>query len=461
MLLFAAIATVASCLARDGVRGTAHTVEGTWNEARMRLDSLPAMPSPLPLRPFWIGAWVGPPVGALADSTWRTFSAAGIDVSMLPLEDAYRRADNAARLSVLDTLGHLRDSLFTFVRDDSLHPDETSRPGWERRVETIVRAYSGSRALAGYFLADEPRAGDLAGWAPAARLLRRLDPAHPAYVNFAGLSPSDATDPAARARWRTEVSTAVVEGELPFFTVDAYPFVTGEDERGNFLATLREAARVSHATRRPFGVVLQFTGHANVRAVTPAEASYQAMQALAHGAACVIWFTYWTPDPQEEHWRWHGGAIDYDGTPNARIGILSELNPRLRRMAGWRGAAPLLVAHRGPLPSGLAADSIATVPGLDSLATGAFSIGFSARAADGERRYVLVQRDRDAAATCRVRFAAHVDSARILDGGSAIVRGPGPALDVPLGPGGGAVIATWSSAPPPDRHPPRRSGKRP
>jgi hypothetical protein len=447
-VLFIALAAFASCEAREGTLGGSRGGDESWAAARARLAVLPDLPAPLPGRPFWIGGWVGPPVAARDAETWRTFAEAGIDVSMGPLEDRYVRADNVARLAALDARP---ESLWTFVRDDSLHPDEAIRPGWERRIEAIVAAYGGARSLAGYFLADEPAPAERGRWTPAARLLRRLDPAHPAYVNFVGILPRDFASEGARARWREEMKAAVIEGELPLFTVDAYPFGRDGGESGHFLATLREAAHVSHATARPFGAVLQFTGHGPLRAATPAEASYQAMEALAHGAACVIWFTYWTPDPSEEPWRWHDGAVAYDGSRTARHGVLAAVDAGLRMLARARGARPMLVAHLGgDLPAGVVRDDPSVVPGVDSLGGGPASLGFSAADAGGARRYVLVHRGRNAPATYRVRFTGAVDSARVLarwpaEGDQAATAAPGPApqLEVRLAPGGAAVIATW------------------
>jgi len=316
-----------------------------------------ATPAPIGTNGFWIAGWVGPPPALRDAAAWRAHAAAGLDVSMGPLEDRYRRADNLARLAFLDSLRAADgDSTvpFVFVRDDSLHPDEATRPGWERRVEAIVRAYAGSRSLAGYFLADEPRLADSAGWAPTARLLRRLDPAHPAYVNFLPIRQEDAARPEARAGWSNAIARTLATGRLGLFTFDAYPFPVGGGERPHFLATLRAAADLSRSGAIPFGVVLQWTGHGQLRSATRAEALYQATQALVHGAAGITWFTWWTPNPAEEPWRWRDGAIAYDGTRTARADTLAAVNRRVRAIAAARGPGPMRAVHvGGGLPHGL------------------------------------------------------------------------------------------------------------
>jgi len=450
-----AIALFAATRARKGARRIAAAPGVVDVEAD--LATLPALPSPLGDRAFWIGGWVGPAAGDCDPVTWRTHAAAGLDVSMGPLEDRFRRADNVARLALLDSLrdadvrGHEASGVpFVFVRDDSLHPDETTRPGWEMRVRAVVRACGGSRSLAGYFLADEPRPADLASWAPAARLLRRLDPAHPAYVNFLPIPARDAADATARARWRADVTRAVTAGELALFTFDAYPFGAG-DEQPHFLATLREAARVSHATARPFGVVLQWTGHAALRAVTAEEALYEATQALAHGASGITWFTYRTPNPDEEPWRWHGGAIAYDGTRTARFDTLAAINRRVRALAGARGARPMRAVHfGGGLPAGCvdledmrAMAAMVEISGVASVTGGPGTIGFTAPAVDGEVRYVLANRDRTRARTFTVTFAP-----------------PAPPRDFTLAPGDAVVFTARTAPPAPDPRTPSRSDRR-
>ncbi len=425
--------------------------------AEVDLAAVPPLPSPLGDRAFWIGGWVGPPPGDRSPETWRAHAAAGLDVSMGPLEDRYARAANVARLAFLDSLRAAGDDVpFVFVRDDSLHPDETTRPGWEDRIASIVRAYGGSRSLAGYFLADEPRPADVARWAPAARLLRRLDPAHPAYVNFVGLARADAGNAAAIVRWERDVAVAIDAGELALFTVDAYPFGPGE-ERPHFLATLAAAARVSQKAARPFGAVLQWTGHADLRAVRAAEARYQASQALAHGAAGITWFTYWTPDPNEEPWRWHGGAIAYDGARTARYDTLAAINRRVRALAAARGTMALRTAHAGRgLPGGRTAGALPRW--VTEVAGGPWSLGWSAPDDSGRVTCVLVNCDRmRPVTTLTVVFAEDVRAAEALAG--TRVAGPAPRVTVALAAGDATVLRAWMP-PAPGPRTPSRSGTR-
>ncbi len=420
----AVVAALLATFAASRAREAAQVAVPVFVEAD--LAAVPAMRSPLGNNGFWIAGWVGPRADDLSPANWRTHAKARLDVSMGPLEDRFRRSDNVARLALLDSMRATEEESYlpyVFVRDDSLHPDETTRPGWEARVEAIVQAYKDSNSLAGYFLADEPQPSDAPAWAPAARLLRRLDPWHPAYVNFLPIAPRDAANPNAAARWRNEVTAAIGAGELMLFTFDAYPFGPG-GERPHFLATLREAARVSQATGRPFGAVLQWTGHGDLRAVTAVEALYQGTQALAHGASGITWFTYVTPNPSEEPFHWHGGAIAYGGTRTARYDTLAAINARIHNLAISRGTAAMRAVHfGGGLPDGLGGEGPQSVPGVEDVRGGPATLGYTAPV-EGKIRYLLANRDRAQARTFTVTFT----SKDPFDPRRVVTLGPGDAV---------------------------------
>jgi hypothetical protein len=393
---------------------------------RAALDATPPLPAPLPGRRFWIGAWCSPPARATRPSAYDSLAQAGIEVAVVPLEDRYRRADNLARLALLEQRASGGAAapvppLLSFVRDDSVHWDEGTRPGWEARVERAVAAYRDRPALAGIMLADEPGAGQLATWAPLARRIRRLDPAHPVYVNFLGL-PADAPA-AADARWRDDLARALGEGELAFFTVDAYPFRRG-GEAANFLRTLEAAAAVSRATRRPWGAVLQLTGHGALLPATPAQMRYQALEALAHGATGLVWFTYWTPQPAEAPWFWRDGAVEYaTGAATAQFAPLARANALARRVAAFLDGRPTLVSHvGGGLPAGSTAGAppaaARPVPGLLGADGAPLTLAFTRADRDpgrpSTRRLLVVNRDLAAARTVHLHFDPGVTRAEVV-----------------------------------------------
>jgi hypothetical protein len=417
-LLAVAIAAWAATSARRQAAEDRAAARAAADGELAALDTMRWLPSPVPVpgRSFWIGAWCSPPAGATTAAAYRTLADAGIDVAVAPLEDRYRRADNLARLALLDTLrlgAGRADRLVSFARDDSLHPDESTRPGWERRVAGVVRAYRDHPSFAGYFIADEPSPGQRAIYGPLTRLLRRLDPAHPAYVNFAGVAPG--ADPATCQRWRADLERSVREADLPFFTVDAYAF-RAAGQGANFLQSLAGAARVSRATGRPFGMVLQLTGHGSLVAATAPMLRYQALESIAYGASCIVWFTYWTPDPDEAPWHWHDGVVDPAGVPlEERLAAVREANTMARFAVFWRsesGGAMRVVHVGGVLPAGFDGGD-ATVPDLRSAEGAPLTVAYSGRRPlpgdRAHRQLLVINRDLVAPRAITLRFDATVE----------------------------------------------------
>jgi hypothetical protein len=366
---------------------------------------------------FWIGAWCAPPARTTTAEAWTRFADAGIDVGILALEDRLRRQDNLARLTLLDSLNGARIAaglrpVYAVVRDDSLHPDETLRPGWEGRLERARVLYSKHPSCVGLFLADEPSVSSVRTLAPIARAAAtRLETLPGVFVNFAGLPGHPSiTD---RPRWRANLERSLQATELRFFTVDSY---AGEDPGGewpNNLLALEDAARVAYDTGGQFGYLIQVTGHGHFAPATPAKARLRAFEALAYGATAIVWFTYWTPDPSEEPWRWREGLVDYaTGEPTAQYAMVRDVNAEARSCAAWWGVTPTTgVAHLGgELPPGadaLRARSASAVPGLERTTGGPVSIAY--RAADrGRRKLLVVNRDTNRARSIELAFDAAV-----------------------------------------------------
>jgi hypothetical protein len=360
---------------------------------------------------FWIGAWCAPPSRATTAAAWTRFAEAGIDVGLYPLEDRYRREDNFARLALLDSLNAARPGarrIFAIVRDDSLHPDETLRNGWKGRAQRVQDAYRPYASCAGIFLADEPGFETLPWYGPIARELRPSpsEPLSP-FVNYAGM-PAHATL-ADRARWRQQLVASVREAQLSFFTVDSYAAPSPGGEWPNFLLSLLYAANVASETGIDFGYLIQVTGHGPFPPATPGQARMRVFESLAHGARAIIWFTYWTPNPDETPWRWHEGMVDYaTGEPTGQYAMVRAVNAEARRCAEFFGVgANDRVAHLGGgLPAGadeIAAHGTFKVPGLTSARGGPMTIAHRAVVA-GSRRLLVVNRDVAKARTFELAF---------------------------------------------------------
>ena len=346
----------------------------------------------------FIGAWCSPPTSTMDPEIWRDFARTGLQVAVRPLEDPNDRARNLATLALLDSLGGRQIRLL--VRDDTVHPDEATRPGWRERVVQVVAAYRSHRSLEGYFLADEPRPADFDRVSQVAAAFADADLEHPAYVNLLPLP--DNASVATQERWRSDAIRLIRRGQLRLWSFSAYSQQRwGED--ATFLLTLQNAVRVARETGVPFAVVLQFTGFGSLDPLPAAQLDYLAAEAIVHGARGLIWFTYWTPNPHEKGMEWRGGAVEYDGRRSPRADTLSAVNERARRLSWQFTRWPIAIAHfGGSWPRGSTLTN-GRIRGLLSAEGGPMTI--ASTVGHLAQSWIVINRDRTNARTMTLRLA--------------------------------------------------------
>ncbi len=395
-------------------------------------DGLAWGPSPL-----WIGAWCSPKTSTSDPDVWRQFADAGLDIAMRPLEDPNDRGRNVATLALLDLLGAPK----LMARDDAVHPDEATRPGWRDRVLAVAATYRGHPSLAGYFLADEPKPALFDQVAEVAAAFADADPAHPVYVNLLPI-PENASF-AEQARWRADAARLIRRGKLRQWSFASYSQRRwGED--ATFLLTLQNAAQVARETGTKFAAVLQFTGFGPLDPLSPAQLDYQAAEAIAHGAGGIIWFTYWTPNPREVGIEWKGGAIEYDGTPSPRLEMLRLANEKARALAREFQGRSFAVAHRGgafprgaPLSNARMRDLVRADGGPMTIATADHR---------GPNLYLVINRDRVGRRLLTLEFARGAEVQGIFRpaspdiGWKSVPKGPSRAVVLDLSPGESVVL---------------------
>ena len=390
---------------------------------------------------FFIGAWVGPPTSTTDPKVWRRFGGTGLEVSLRGLEDPNDRARNLKTLALLDSLG-----LGFVPRDDAVHPDELSRPGWRDRIRDVVRAYRGHRATFAYFLCDEPRSSAIDSVATLAAAFAEEDPQRSAYVNVLPL-PSNASD-ADQRRWREEATRLITRGKLRLWSWSAYSqWPWGEDAA--FLLCQRNALEVGRATGMPAFAILQFTGFQGLEPLPRAQMDYLVAESIAHGACGISWFTYWTPNPDEPVQQWRGGAVEYDGTPSPRADTLRAVNAYTRRLASAfpsSVAEVVRVAHFGtPMPRGSRIPSDA-IPGLRGVDGGPATVAGATWGAGGNVCWLVINRDRGRSRTLTVLLKPEVGVADVLDPAEAdttvrhLVDPAKRSVILTLTPGGSAVL---------------------
>jgi hypothetical protein len=295
----------------------------------------------LPDDRFPISAWCAPPNREITAERFREYADAGFTVVLPALEDPFLEEPNLKRLETASAEG-----LFVIVRDDRVHPDEATRAGWGARVDLVVEAYAGQPGFLGYFLADEPAPNVYPSLGALTRRFAAGDSRHPAYVNLLGLSPAGYGHHG--LAYHHYLGSFLETVSPAFFSVDLYSLTT-EGDFPNFCPGLDSARILARRHDIPFWAVLLLTPHLGYRVLTTAEIAWQANLALAYGAKGIVWFTYWTPRPDESNYRL--GPISYEGERTPTYEQVAEVNRGVQVLgADLAVYEPWEVLHMGEVP---------------------------------------------------------------------------------------------------------------
>jgi hypothetical protein len=382
----------------------------------------------LPDGRFPIAGWLSPPMSHTNDARYAEYAAAGFNVVLPAWQDPLTPESNNLRL---DLASH--NGLFLMLRDDRVHPDEATRPGWQARVDSVIAAYSEHPALLGYFLADEPNQQTWPSLAALTQYFAERDVAHPTYINMLGRPEGGGYDGLPYLAW---LDLFVERVRPPFFSVDHY-VIAETYIRPQFCAGLGDAAEAAAKSGVPWWSIVQLTAHLDMRTPTPAEMDWQANLSLAHGARGLVWFTYWTPPPDLEG-DYRNGPIAFDGTRTPVYDQVASTNARVQELG--RELAPLRwlgTRHAGSIPQ--SGTPLTGEQWIRSVTGGDVTVGFF-RDPRGRDYALIVNRDRErnvpvhVAAARRLQLwtgspgaytggAATVQTLVLSAGGAALVRG--------------------------------------
>src|SRR5690606_12696084 len=150
-------------------------------------------------------------------------------------------------------------------------------PELEKEPEKIVRRFRHHRALAGYFLRDEPGRADFADLGEWARRIHAVDDKHCCYLN---LLPNYAAKAALGTEtYREYVQQFSQEVPLPLLSFDHYPIIadtTGlRTVRPEFYENLEIFSDEARKAEKPFWAFALAVAHEPYPIPTPAEIRLQ------------------------------------------------------------------------------------------------------------------------------------------------------------------------------------------
>ena len=309
----------------------------------------------------------------------------------------------------------------------------------ETNTTATVRRFKGDPAIVGWFLKDEPVTLQY----PQLRQFRdsvvAADSKHLPYLN---LLPSTvkAVDLHAES-YEDYVQRFVDEVGLPLISYDQYPILEQNGEavvRPEFYENLEIVSRVARRNGLPFWAFCLSTAHMSYPIPPSAHMRYEAFSALAYGAQCIQYFTYWTP--LHTVWDFHAAPIDSTLRRNAVYYRVKEVNREIQALSRvFLGATADDVSFTGgDLPQGTKAFTRMPAKLLSLQTSGKGAL--VSQMHNGRRRYVVVvSRDISSAQTLTLQIGD--DIKRVLSTGKEVALTVGR-QDFNLPAGGYVILRT-------------------
>ena len=282
--------------------------------------SLPSCP------PLVLLAWGSPPAGDDVGERYREFAAAGFTHGLT----AFRDSRQAKRL--LDAAAAAGVKLFPMLSFSKMTGPE------------VARRFARHRALAGYFLIDEPSAEEFPKLARQARQIMAAD-TDPAKVYCINLFPNYANNQqlglAPHQKYYEYVHKFLSEVPVNVLSYDYYPIhrlTVGAGWYENMQVML-DAAKMA---KLPWWAYIATVGFGMFPEPSMGSLRLQSYTNLAYGATGIEHWFYW-------YYQGHrGAAIDFDGRQTATYDYIRKVNTELQaRAAVFVGSRVSRVRHAG------------------------------------------------------------------------------------------------------------------
>jgi hypothetical protein len=427
MLRLLAIAVVVGLMA-----GWGHSSLSPTQIARAA-EPLPKAPQPTPdenklptpAELFPVLAWGGPPT---RHEAYRELAEAGFTWNLT----AVGTADAAAKaLDVAKAAGVKQ--LVCCVELQGRDPEPT------------VKRFKDHPALGGYYVRDEPPAGEFAKLAAQVRRIQAVDDRHPCYINlFPNYATTGKAGQLGTATYQEYVDRFVREVPVPFISFDHYPVLGGfaaEAENGAWYENLEVISAAARKADKPFWAFARSVAFGAHSPATPAHLRVQVYSGLAYGAQVMQYFTFWTPRPDSEGTTFHDGPITIDGKRTVAYNHVKQMNREIQGLRGvFLGAKVLSLGHTGKqLPIGTRRyQPAAPIKEVQTEGSGAIVSLLS----NGSRRFlVIVNRDVNRPMPVTVQLDGSVPAHRVEK--NAVLRPiVGTRLEARIEPGD-IYVLTW------------------
>jgi hypothetical protein len=354
--------------------------------------------------PFILTFWCAPPLEQMDDHRMAEIAAAGFNVVGPPCGGKFNSELN---LRTLDRAA--RRGLAVWVRDPRFSPFVMNAADWKERIARAVADYRDHPALAGYFVDDEPVAGEFSVLSQIVGRLRELDPDHLAYVNLLPdfIPPKNL----GTGTYGEYVERFLVEVQPRLLSYDYYPFGREKGkkkDRSSYFANLTSirAAALRHDV--PFMLIVLAMPHGPYRDPSEAELAWQVFHALAFGARGISYFTYWTP-PAGGKWNNRYGLVE-NGKRTLHYYQVARLNRTLSTLAAQLATSKSIAVADSQGEIGIPFP----VGPIEAIEGGPITAGLFG-GPNGELSVLLVNRDYEYGVTAKLRLRGDATPPQVFD----------------------------------------------
>jgi hypothetical protein len=305
---------------------------------------------------FIISFWCGPPKAETTLKRYQEIAECGFTVAMPPADvvNQAERADVQTNKKILDLCK--QTGLKAILFDDRLFlAKQPNAPDRARNLDGVLADFADHPALAGYFLADEPFAGDFPHLGAVSQYLRQKDPKRIPFIN---LMPNYASPQQLGTKTYDEHVRQFIKTVRPALVCwDHYALFDGrfgKGERPEYFDNLETVCRQVTEAGLPFAQIILCVPHLGYRDPSEADLRWQVFTTLAYGAKGVLYFTYWTPfAPAEKQLGFRDAIINEKGERTPKYDQVKRLNARVRALAPTLLKLRSVAAyHTDPVPQG-------------------------------------------------------------------------------------------------------------
>lgn len=228
-----------------------------------------------------------------------------------------------------------------------------SCPELEKNTAETVNRFKGDRSVAGWFLRDEPTTE---GFDELRKFRDRIHAADKKHLMYLNLLPSIVSAKDLKAdSYEDYVQKFVDKVNITQISYDFYPIVDDNYKitvRPQFYDNLEMVRKVSLKNGYPFWAFCLSTAHNPYPIPNDVHLRLEAFSALAYGAQCIQYFTYWTPDTTV--WNFHNAPIDNKGERTSVYYKVKDINREIHALTRvFLGAEATDVSHTGSrIPQG-------------------------------------------------------------------------------------------------------------